>query len=32
MAVWRTYSKGERDLERFSGRVEGMISRFVMPI
>ena len=32
MAVWRTYSKGERDLGRFSARVEGTISRFFRPI
>lgn len=25
-AVARTYSKGERDLGRFSGRVQGMVS------
>ena len=31
-AVWRTYSKGERDLERFSGRVEGIISTLGRPI
>lgn len=32
MAVWSTYSKGGRSLERFSGFVEGRISRFVRPI
>lgn len=32
VAVWRTYSKGPRSsLERFSGLVEGMISRLVKP-
>lgn len=31
MAVCRTYSNGERDLGRSSGRGEGMISMFVRP-
>ena len=32
MAVCKTYSNGERDLGRFSGRGEGDISRLVRPI
>lgn len=32
VAVRRTYSKGERDLGKDSGRVEGWISRFGRPI
>lgn len=32
VAVRRTYSSGERDLERFSGRGQGMISRWERPI
>jgi len=32
VAVCRTYSKAERDLGRFSGRVDGVISRLGKPI